>query len=119
MHHFVGSVLLEGEGVCTRDVGCLEGGARTVAGWYLDQGEVNKADKGAGDVDGDVLRTEEPGVVASVSDEELLLDASIRVDEGTAVWLDDGSDALVGRDDVETCEEVVVRESNDTFHGGK
>jgi hypothetical protein len=25
----------------------------------------------------------------------------------------------VGRDDVEPCEEVVVRESNDTFRGGE
>ena len=55
MHHFVSSVLLEGEGVGARDVGCLEGGARMVAGWYLDRGEVGEADRGAGEVDGDVL----------------------------------------------------------------
>ena len=50
-----------------------------VAGWYLDRGGVDEADEDAGDVDGDVLRAEESGIVASLSDEEFLFDASIRV----------------------------------------
>ena len=50
-------------------------------------------------------------------DKELLLYASVRVGEGTALWLEDGLDALVGHDDVKICKEVVVREGNDTFHG--
>ena len=50
-----------------------------VAGWYLDRGGVNEADEGAGDVNGDELRAEEPGIIASVSEEEFLFDASIRV----------------------------------------
>ena len=119
MHHFVGSVLLEGGGVCTRDVGCLEGGVRVVAGQYLGSGGINETDKGAGYVNGNVLSAEEPGVVAAMPDEELLFDAGVRVGEGTALWLEDGSDTLVGRDDVEPCEEVVVRESNDTFRCGE
>ena len=44
-----------------------------------------------------------------MSNEELLFNAGIQVGEGTALWLEDGSDALVGRNDVETCKEVVVR----------
>jgi hypothetical protein len=112
VHHFVGGVLLESEGVCTRDVGCLEGGARAIAGWYLNRGGINEAGKGAGYVDGNVLRAEELGVVATMSNEELSFDAGVRVGEGTALWLEDRADALVGHDNVETCEEVVVRESN-------
>jgi hypothetical protein len=55
----------------TRDVGGREGGARAEAGWYFQGGGVDKADKGSSDVDGDVLRAEEPGVVAAMPDEEL------------------------------------------------
>jgi len=119
VHHFVGGVLLESEGVCTRDVGCLEGGARAIAGWYLNRGGINEAGKGAGYVDGNILRAEEPRVVATVPDKELSFDAGVQVGEGTALWLEDGADALVGRDDIETCEVVAVRESNDPFHGGE
>jgi hypothetical protein len=57
----------------TRDVGGREGGARAVAGWYLHRGGIDEADKGAGDIDCDVFRTEEPGVIATVPDEELAL----------------------------------------------
>ena len=56
---------------------------------------------------------------ATVPDEKLLFNAGVRIGEGTVLWLEDGADALVGRDDVETCEEVVVHESNDTFRGGE
>jgi hypothetical protein len=43
-----------------------------------------------------------------VPDEELLFDSGVRVGERAALWLEDGSDALVGRYDVEACEEAVV-----------
>ena len=105
--------------MCTRDVGCLEGGARAVAGRYLGSGGIDKTDKGAGYVDGNVLHVEEPGVIAAVPDEELLFDAGVRVGEDTALWLEDGSDTFVGRDNIEPCKEVVVCESNDAFRGGE
>jgi hypothetical protein len=57
---------------------------------------------------------EEPGVVPN---EKLLFDAGVRIGEGTALWLEDGADTIVGSDDVEPSEEVVVCESNDMFHG--
>ena len=41
-------------------------------------------------------------------DKELLFDPGVRVGECEALWLEDGLDALVGRDDVEACEEAVV-----------
>ena len=101
MYHFVGGILLESEGVCTCDVGCLEGGARAVAGQYSGRGGIDKADKGARDFDGNVLRAEEPGVVAAMPDEELLLHTGVWVSVGTALWLEDGADALVGHADEE------------------
>jgi hypothetical protein len=61
----------------------------------------------------------EPGVVAATSDEELLFDAGVRVGEGAALWLEDWVNAFVRRNDVEPCEEVVIRQSNDALHGGK
>jgi hypothetical protein len=48
-----------------------------------------------------------------------LFDPGVWVRECAALWLEDGSDAFVGRDDVEACEEAVVGESNDAFCGGK
>ena len=102
-------VLFESEGMGTRDVGGREGGAGAVAGGYLQGGGVDEADKGASDVDGDVLRAEEPGVIAAMPDKELLFDPGVLVRECAALWLEDGSDAFVGRDDVEACEEAVVR----------
>jgi hypothetical protein len=119
VHHFVGGILLESEGVCNRDVGYLEGGARAVAGRYLGRGGIDEADKGAGDIDRNILCVEELGVIAAMPNKEFLFDAGVWVGEGTALWLEDGLDVFVGRDDVEPCEEVVVRESNDTFRGGE
>ena len=103
----------------TRDVGGRKGGARAEAGWYFQGGGVDEADEGTRYVDGDVLRAEEPGVVATVPDEEFLLDSGVWFGERAALWLEDGSDAPVGRDDVEACEEAVVRESNDAFRSGE
>jgi len=119
VHCLVSGILVESEGMGTRDVSDRKGGARAVAGWYLHRGGVDEADKGASDVDGDVLHAEELGVIATMPDEELLFDSGVRVGECAALWLEDGSDALVGRDDVEACEEAVVRESNDAFRGGE
>ena len=62
---------------------------------------------------------EEPRVVATVPDEERLFDSGVRVGESAALWLEDGPDVLVGRDDVEACKEAVVRESNDAFCCGE
>ena len=60
---------------------------------------------------------EEPGVIAAMPDEELVLDACIWVGECTALWLEDGANAFVWGDNVELCEEVVVCQSNDMLCG--
>ena len=47
-------------------------------------------------------------------DKELLFNASVRISEGTALRLEyEGT--LVGHDDIEPCDEVVVHESNDVL----
>ena len=51
---------------------------------------------------------EERRVVAIVPNEDLLFDSGVRIGECAALWLEDGPDALVGRDDVEACKEAVV-----------
>jgi hypothetical protein len=109
VHRLVRGVLFESEGMGTRDVGGCKGGAGAEAGWDFQGGGVDEADKGTRYVDRDVLRAEEPGVVATVPDEELLFDSGVRFGERAALWLEDGSDAPVGRYDVEACEEAVVR----------
>ena len=116
---FVGGILLEGEGVYTRDVTCLEGRAIAVAGRHLNGGGINEADESAGILDGNVFRAEEPGVIAAMTDKELMFDASIRVRKGAALWLEDGVDTFVRRHDVEPCKEVVIHQSNDALCCGK
>ena len=115
MHRLVSGVLVEGEGTGTRDVDGREGGARAVAGWYLCRGGIDEADEGAGDVDGNIFRVEEPRVVATVPDEELLFDSSVQVGECAALWLEDGPDMLVGRDDVEACERLLFERAMTCF----
>ena len=95
MHRLVSGVLLESEGMGTRDVGGREGRAGAVAGWYLQGRGVDEADKGTRYVDGDVLHAEELGVIATMPNEELLFDPSVRVGECAALWLEDGSDTFV------------------------
>ena len=119
MDRLVGGAFPEVEGGSTRDVGCREGRARSVASRDDGCGGVNEADVRAGDIDGGVLGLEVPGVVAAVADEVLKFNPGVGVSERAALWLEDGSDAPVGRDDVEACEEAVVRESNDAFRSGE
>ena len=114
----VGGAFLEVEGGSICDVGCNEGGARAVAMHYFGRGGVDKADEHAGNFDGDIFHMKEPGVIAAVLDEILVFDAGVEVSEGTALWLQDGADALVRHDDVEPCKEVVVCQSNGMLHGG-
>ena len=54
-----------------------------------------------------------------MSDEELVFVTGFWVTEGAALWLEDGTDAFVGHEDVEPCEEVVVCEGNDALRSGK
>jgi hypothetical protein len=115
VHCLVSGVLDEGEGMGTHDVGGREGGARAVAGWNLHRGGIDEADEGASDINGDVFREEEPRVVATVPDEELLFDSGVRVGECAALWLEDGPDMLVRCDNVEACKEAVAQESNVAF----
>ena len=44
-----------------------------------------------------------------------MFEASVRVCEGTVLWLEDGADALAQCDDVEPHEKVVVHKSNDAL----
>ena len=80
-------------------------------------GSIDETDERAGDVDRDVFRAEEPRVIAAVPDKEFVLDSG--VGEGTALWLEDGSNAIVWGDNVESCEQVVVCQSNDVLCGGE
>ena len=61
----------------------------------------------------------EPWVIAAVPNEELVLDASVQVGEGTVLWLEDGANAFVWGDDKETCKEVIVCQINEVLCGGK
>jgi len=115
----VGGAFLEVEGGGTRDVGCREGGARAVASRDDGCGGVNEADVRAGDLDRGVLGLEVPGVVAAVADEVLKFDPGVGVSERAALWLEDGPDALVGRDHVEPGEQVVVRQREDALGRGE
>ena len=49
--------------------------------------------------------------------EELVFNFIVWVGEHAVLWLEDGSDVLVGHYDIEACKEAVVRESNDMFCG--
>ena len=115
----VGDAILEVKGGRARDVSRCEGRASAAAGWDLAQGGVNKADKCASKFSGNVFRTKEPGVVAAMPNEELMLDAGARVGEGTALWLEDGANAFVQGDNIEPHKEVVVSQSNDVLCGVK
>jgi hypothetical protein len=44
---------------------------------YFGGGGVEEADKCVGNFDGDIFRVKEPGVVAAVTDEILVLDAGV------------------------------------------
>ena len=115
----VGDAVLKIEGGCTRDVCRREGRACAVARRDLAGGSIDETDERAGDVDRDVFRAEEPRVIAAVPDKEFVLDSCVGVGEGTALWLEDGSNAFVWGDNVESCEQVVVCQSNDTLRGGE
>ena len=119
VYRLVGGAFLEIEGGGTRDVGCREGGARAVASRDDGCGGVNEADVRAGDFDRGVLGLEVPGVVAAVTDEVLEFDPGVGVSERAALGLEDGTDALVGRDHVEPSEQVVVRQREDALGGGE
>jgi len=93
--------------------------SRAVVGVDVSGGRIDDARKGAGDVDGSVVHVKEPRVVAAMPEEELVFEAGVGVHEGTALGLEDGADALVRGDDVETRKEVVVHQSNDALCGGE
>ncbi len=63
--------------------------------------------------------TKKPRNIATVPEEELMFEAGVRVHEGAALKLEDGVDAFVWGDDVETCKEAVVCQSNNVFIGGE
>jgi hypothetical protein len=90
-----------------------------VAGRYLGGGSVDEADECVSDFDWSELSAEEPGVVAPMADEKLMFGPSVGGSEGTALWLEDWSDTLVGRDHVKPREEVVVCQSGDALRGGE
>ena len=115
--HLVGGALLEIECGGSRDVSHREGRTGAVAGRDLCGGGVDEARKGARDFDWHILRTEEPGVIAAMPNEELVLEAGVGVRKGTALRLEDGLDALVRSDDVEPRKEVVVCQGNDALRG--
>ena len=70
------------------------------------------------DFNENVFSMKEPGVVAAVLNEELVLNTSVRVGEGTVLWLEDGANASVRCDNIEPHKEVVVCQSNDALCGG-
>ncbi len=115
----VGDAVLKIEGGCTRDVCRREGRTCTVARRDLAGGSIDETDKRAGDVDRDVFRAEEPRVIAAMPDKEFVLDSCVGVGEGTALWLEDGSNAFVWGDNIESCEQVVVRQSDNAPCGGE
>ena len=115
----VGDAVSKIEGGCTRDVCRHEGRACTIARWDLAGGSIDETDERAGDVDRDVFRAEEPRVIAAVPDKEFVLDSCVGVGEGTTLWQEDGSNAFVWGDNVESCEQVVVCQSNDALCCGE
>ena len=115
----VGDTILKIEGGCTCDVCCREGRACAVARRDLAGGSIDETDERAGNIDRGIFRTEEPRVIAAVPDKEFVLDSCVGVGEGTALWLEDGSNAFVWGDNIESCEQVVVCQSNDALCGGE
>jgi hypothetical protein len=64
-------------------------------------------------INGGVLRMEEPGVIAAVAKEELMLKSGVQVGESMQLRLEDRADMFARCDDIESNEEVVVCKSND------
>jgi hypothetical protein len=54
-----------------------------------------------------------------VAHEELVFGPRVWGGECTALWLEDRADALVGRDHIESREEVVVGQGGDALGGGE
>jgi len=54
-----------------------------------------------------------------MSNKELMFDAGVRVSEGAALWLEDGADRFVRRNNIEPRKDVVVYQSSDALCGGK
>ena len=113
----VGGVFLEVECCGSRDVGCREGWAGAVAGGDAGGGCIDDAGKSANDFDESVLHAKEPRVNAAMPEEELMVEVSVGVCEGTVMWLEDGAGALARGEDVDSHEEVVVCQHNDVPHG--
>ena len=110
---------MEIKGGCARDVCRREGRVSAVAGRDLARGGIDEADKCAGNINRNVFRVEEPGVIAAVPDRELMLESCVRVGEGATLWLEDWSNVFVWGDNVEPCKKVVVHQSNDVLCGGE
>jgi hypothetical protein len=113
--HLVGDVLLEVEECGTGDDGSREDRSGAVASGDISDGRVDDAHEGAGYFDGSVLRAKELRVVAAIPEEELVLESGVGVCEGTALWLEDGADALVRGDDIVPCKELLFTRAMTRF----
>ena len=61
----------------------------------------------------------ESRAIAAMTNEVLEFGPGIEICEGAALGLEDRADALVGRNHVESCKEVVVCQRDDALGGGE
>ena len=87
---------------CNSDILSCKGSACMEAGGYIIGADICDAGKYLGGINRGVFCMQEPGVIAAMTEEVLVFNAKVSIGEHASLWLEDGADAFVRGDDIET-----------------